>query len=166
MVDIIAGLKAGKNRIKIIKFPGTDDDIGISVLTESEVQEAAFAADMLFKAKSIEINDATANMYNAEVSSQVLCRALVKPDVKKPDGSYERLFKNVDEWKALVSRGVKDILTDEYNAFENEVNPSPIKLSEEEFAAIFEALKKSPENGNALSFRMQSALITYLASRP
>lgn len=165
MADLFAVLKAGKTRVKVIKFPGTEEDIGITVLTENEMQEASFAAEALFKSKEIEVKAATVQAYASELNSQMLYRALVNPAKRGADGLCERFFKSAEELKSLLNRGVKDILVSEYNAFEDETNPEILNLTDENLALLGETVKKRPDFLNSLSFRTLSLLTVYLVSR-
>src|SRR5450759_4032023 len=109
-MDLIEKLKAGKRNIKTIKFPGTDDIIGLAVLTEAETQEALFAAERLFKENQIEISATTISAYNSEANTQTLVRALVNPAKKKEDGTYEQYFESIGEFRSLILRETKDLL--------------------------------------------------------
>jgi len=165
-MDLIEKLKAGKRNIKTIKFPGTDDIIGLAVLTEAETQEALFAAERLFKENQIEISATTISAYNSEANTQTLFRALVNPAKKKEDGTYEQYFESIGEFRSLILRETKDLLIDEYNAWAEEVSPSPLQLSDKELEAIFAEVKKSPISGNALNLSMLRQLTIYLAGLP
>jgi len=165
-MSLIEKLKAGKKNVKVIRWPGTDDEIGITILAEAETQEALFAAERLFKEAGIEVTATTINAYNSEVNTQTLFRALVDSSRKKPDGTHERYFKGIDEFRSLLHREAKEILIEEYNAFEDECNPSPAKLSDEELEKILEDVKKNSHPGTNLSFGTLRQLVAYLASRP
>lgn len=166
-MGLIEKLKAGKNNVRIIKFPGTDEDIGITVLTEAETQDAVFAAERVFKDAGIEVSATTIGAYQSELNTQILFRCLANPEKKKPDGTRERFFKDLREFKSLLAREVKDSLIEEYNSFESECSPSPLKMTEDEFDRLFDELKKSPQTvGKGLNLKTAKGLIIYLASRP
>lgn len=166
-MDLLEKLKAGKRNIKEVPFPGQDDKVGVTVLTEAEVQDATFATERLFKANDIAVSATTVGAYNAELNTQILFRALVDPEKRKKDGSYERIFKTVDELRGLIRGGAKDGLIEEYNSFEEECNPSPLRMTDDEFESLFESLKKSPETiGSSLNLKTLRGLIIYLANRP
>ena len=162
-MNLLEVLKAGKKNIKRLKFPGTEQEIGITVLTDGEVQEAIFSAERYFKEKGIEITATTLGTYNAEVSTQMLFRAIIDPEKKKVDGTYEPAFKKSDDLH-LASSAQKAELVEEYNAFENECSPSPDTLSKDELEKLFDDVKKNPLNGNSLNSRTAKELILYLAS--
>jgi|GEM_PF-778832 hypothetical protein len=165
-MGLIEKLKAGKSNIRIMKFPGTDEDIGITVLTEGETQEAMFAAERLYKDSKIEVSGVTVGSYTSEQNTQILSRALVDPGRKKADGSYERYFKSVGELRGLLRREAKETLIEEYNRFEEETSPSPLKISAEELDILLEDIKKNPETvGNVSSFCMLRELTLYLVNQ-
>jgi hypothetical protein len=165
MSSLIEKLKAGKRNIKRLEYPGTDQGIGITVLSEAETQEAVFASERLFKEHLIEVSATTADAYVSELNTQILFRALVNPAVQKKDGSCERYFSDVDEFRGMLMKDAKGILIDEYNAFQDECSPSPLKMSENEIEALVEKIKKNQMPGSGLSFRMLRELTTYLACR-
>jgi hypothetical protein len=164
-MGLIEKLKAGKRNIKIMPFPGTDENIGLCVLTEAETQEALFATEKYFKQNDVEVSAMLVTSYNSEANTQTLFRAIVDPARQDTNGSYERYFKNIDEFRKLIGREAKDILIEEYNAFEEECSPSPLNLTEEELEKIIAEVKKSPTSGNDLSFRTLKKLTMYLVDR-
>lgn len=164
-MDLIEKLKAGKRNIKTIRFPGTDEVIGLTVLTEAETQEAIFATERLFKENQIEVSATTVSAYNSEANTQTLFRAIVNPARKKEDGTYAQYFPGIDEFRSLIGREAKDILIEEYNAFEEECSPSPLKLSEQAMEEILAEVKKNPIFGNGLNFSTLRQLTMYLAGR-
>lgn len=160
MSSLLEKLKGGKRNTRKIKFPGTDQDMVLRVLSNAEIQEALFATENRFKAKKIKISSTTVEAYEDENATQILFRALRDP--QDPDRPFAE---NADELRKLLTRDEKDILVDAYNGLEKEVSPSVTKLSEKELEDLFEGLKKTPENGNNLSFSTLKRLIIYLASR-
>lgn len=164
-MNLIEVLKAGKKHIKTLKFPGTEFEVGLCVLTDGEVQDAVFSTEQRFKEKGIEITATTLATYNRELNTQMLFRALVDPLKQRPDGTYEPIFKKVDELR-LATADQKNELIEEYNAFEAQCSPSPVKMTDDEFDALFEDIKKNPLTGNDLSLQTARRLILYLASRP
>jgi hypothetical protein len=161
-MSLIEKLKAGRRNIKTIKFPGTDDDLILRVLSNAEIQEAVFAAERRFKAEDIPILDSTRDVYNDERTTQILFRAL-----RNPKDAKKALFSSDDELRALLTRDEKEILSQEYEAFQSECAPHPETMSDEEFDNLWEALKKSPETAlNFLSSGTLKRLLLYLASRP
>ena len=159
-MGLLEKLKAGKKNIKVLKFPGTEEDIGLSVLTEFETQEAVFAAERRFNDAGIEITATTLGVYNAEVNVQLLFLTMTNPSGGKSP------FKDAGELRGLLTRESRNILVDEYNAWEDECNPSPLRMSDDDFEKLFGALKKNAgASGSDLSLRTLRGLITYLACR-
>lgn len=164
-MSLLQKLQAGKRNVRRVKFPGTEVEIGITVLTESEMQEAVFEAERLFKKCGIEVSATTLGTYEKELSTQTLFRAIVDPGQPKPDGSCARLFGKIEDLKALFTAPkIKDELIVEYNSLEEECNPSPNLLSEPELMAIFETVKKKPDGRISLSSSTQRQLIVFMAS--
>ena len=164
-MNLLEVLKAGKKNIKRLKFPGTEQEIGLTVLTEAEIEESVFATELVFKAAEVNITSTSISMYNSELSTQMLFRALVDPLKTKKDGTYERIFKSPDELRSLITSAQKAILIGEYNNFENECSPDVDKLSQLKFDELFEELKKNPQAGNSLSLQTARRLILYLVGR-
>ena len=163
-MSIIDILKAGKKNVKVVKWPGTEEDVGIIVLTEAETQEAQFAAERLFKDENIEVSAVTLGAYQSEANTQILWRALVSPEKKTKDGTHERYFKSVDELRGLIRREAKEALVEEYNAFEEECSPSPRTMSVEDLEALLEDVKKNAMNGMPSSISTLKQLIIYSAN--
>lgn len=164
-MSLLEKLKAGKKNVKLVDFPGTDEKIAITVLTEAEIQAAAMETERLFKKAGLDLSAGTADAYQAEQNTQLLFRALVEPE-PGADGTRRPRFSTADELRSLVTRLAKDALTDEYNAWEQECGPDPMTLGEQELDALFEAVKKNPLHGSALSISTLRRLVIYLASRP
>lgn len=166
-MSLLEKLKAGKKNVKVIDFPGMEpaETIGISVLTEAETQAAAMETERLFKKAGLDFTAGISDAYQAEQNTQLLFHALVEPALSG-DGSHRPYFKTVDEFRSLITRTIKDALTDEYNAWEQECGPNPLTLSDQELEAVFEDVKKNPQHGSGLSISTLRKLVTYLASRP
>lgn len=162
--SLIEKLKAGKRNVKRTTFPGAGETVGITVLSEAELQEAAFDTERRFKAAGIEVTAMTAGAYQAEFNTQLIARFMVDPEKKRPDGTCEPLFKGADELRQLLTSGaVKDTLVDEYNAWEAECNPLGADPSEAELEQALADLKKNPDGWSSLSTGMQRRLGPYLA---
>ena len=161
MSGLLDKLKGGKRHIRVIKFPGTDQDVALRVLNNSETQEALFATERHFRDKEIEVTLTTAEAFEDENTTQILFRAL-----RNAEDPSEPLAASPDELRRALTREEKDHLVELYLEFEKEISPSAANMSEEEMEALFEDLKKTPELGNNLSSGTLKRLIGYLASRP
>jgi hypothetical protein len=157
---LIDALKAGKANVREVIFPGTSEKIGITVLTEAEIQDATFATERHFKTSGIEISATTIGTYERELNTQILCRALVDP------ASRSAAFRDVKELRGLLDPSAKDMLIEEYNSMADECSPSPLTLTDAQFEEIFREIKKNGTTGRDLSLRTLKGLITYLAKLP
>ena len=158
-MSLLEKLKAGKKNKKTIKYPGTDQDIVVSILSEADIQIAHFEAERLFKKNGIEVSMSTVDAYEAEKTTQILFRAC-------SDTEGKPLAKAVDEFRSQVLKAEKDILVDEYNALENECSPNPDMMSGEDIEKIIDEVKKRPEIiGSVSNIVTARKLIVSLASR-
>lgn len=159
-MSLLEKLKAGKGNIRIIKFPGTDQDVALHVLSNGQIQESLFATEDRFKQRKIEVSSTTVEAYEDENTIQILARALRDPgDPKKPFAA------NVDQLRGMITLEEKNALVAEYNAFEAEVSPLAETISDSDLDRIFDEVKKKPETGNGLNIYTLRKLIIYLASR-
>lgn len=159
-MSLLAKLKAGTRNTKTIKFPGTEEKIVLRILSEAERQEALLVAEQHFKAKKVEINLATSDIFEAENTLQLLYRA-----ISDPDGNP--IIKTVDEFRSNITRDEKDLLTEAYLDFEQESSPSPARMSAEKFESLLSDLKKNPEIiiGSVSSLGIARRLITSLVNQ-
>lgn len=159
-MSLLEKLKSGKRNIRIIKFPGTDQDVALRVLSNAEVQDALFATEDHFKQRKIEVSATTVEAYEDENTIQILARALRDPkDLKQP------LAADVDQLREIITLEEKNDLVREYDAFEIEVSPSTETIEDDELDRIFDEVKKKPETGSELNTYTLRKLIIYLASR-
>jgi len=162
MVDRFEKLKLGTRNMKTIKYPGSDEDVTMRILSNAEIQEAVFATERHFLAADVVANTMTLDSYEDERTTQMLVRALRDPeDPKKP------FAPSADELRRQLTREVKDILATEYAAFEQECSPALEKMTGDELEALWEEIKKKPQTQlNSLSFGTRTRLLLYLASLP
>jgi hypothetical protein len=155
-------LKLGTRNIKNIKYPGSAEDVTLKILSNADIQDAIFATERFFKATDMTVSSTTLDAYEDERTTQILFRALRDPDdPKKP------FAPSADELRKQMSKDEKTLLSGEYTAFEQECSPSLEKMTEEEFDALWEEVKKKPQiQLNSLNLGTQIRLLRYLASRP
>ncbi len=159
-MGLLEKLKKGTENKRTIKYPGTSEDIVMSVLAEGARQDAQFATEHLFKSKDVEVSMSTVDAYEAEKTLQMLYRALTDTEGKP-------LTLSVDEFRRLITVEEKNILVDEYVVFEKECAPNPEVMSEEELENLFEEIKKKPQIlGRYSNIAIARQLIAYLANRP
>jgi hypothetical protein len=161
-MSLIEKLKAGKKNTKVIKYPGTDEDVCMQILSNEDLQAAAFATEHHFKQAGIEVNQVTMDSYDDERTTQILFRVLREPaDPKKG------IAATVDELRRHITQEEKEVLVREFSEFRQECSPDFRGMSNEEFETLWKDLKKNPET--LLSFSsstMLKGLLLYLASRP
>lgn len=137
MDQLLEKLKAGIQNAKRLKWPGTDVDIDIRVLSEHDHHEASMAADRIYKVADINVGVENVDNYEAERTVQLLWRAVRNPET----GGH--VAKNITEFRTLLTRDARNILVDELNAFERECSPSPENLTDEQFDELFARVKKN-----------------------
>ena len=75
--------------IKLVKYPGTDEDVGLMLLHCDELQEAHFAAKNWFVKKCQDVDDASHIHFLSEEEVQQCHRFLIDPD---SGNGEEKLF--------------------------------------------------------------------------
>lgn len=139
MNSIIEKLKAGASQIQKTTWPGTDVTVGLRPLTEQDYLDASLATDRLYKKADIAVGMHNISDYNAEKDTHRLWRALVDPD------TGERLTSSLEDFRRLLTSGVRGILIEKLNALDEEVNPNPYEMTDEEFDELYFSLKKNCE---------------------
>lgn len=161
-MSLLEKLKAGTRNIRVLKFPGTDEDVAVRVLSAQEIQDSVFAAETLFKKAEVDVSASTLDAYEDERTTQILWRAL-----RDPENQKEPFAATVAELRKGLTRAEKSILADLYNEFEKECSPDFMAMTDTEFEELFETVKKNPEQLTSnLSSPMLRGLLRYLASRP
>lgn len=156
MSDILDKLKASGSTTKPIELRG--QKLAIRILTEQDYQLSGLAAHDKFKDEGVSLTNA--DLHEAEVANQLLCRALVDPSTNKP------VFPDVATFAEIVTREEKSILLEIYLDYERDV--SPRRMTEAEFDELLEEVKKKPNTAhlNNLSSNMLKKLIVSLADLP
>jgi hypothetical protein len=158
-MNMLARLKKGTDNKKTIAFPGTHEEVVVSVLSEGARQDAQFATEQHFKRKDIDVSMSTVDAYEAEKTLQMLYRAL-------SDQEGNPLARTVDEFRNRITVDEKDRLVEEYLAFEKECSPDPETMSEAELEALIEEIKKKPEMiGSFSNIGTARQLISCLVNR-
>jgi hypothetical protein len=159
-MSLIEKLKAGTRNVKTIKFPGTEDDITLQILSNADYQDAVFAAERRFKGEEMPVASSTLDAYTDERTTQILFRAL-----RDPDNNKKPFTASADELRKLLTKEQKEYLVSEYDAFEDECSPRFETLTDEKFNELWDEVKKKPTALNILSSGMQKRLLQFLASR-
>jgi len=138
-MTLLEKLKAGKENIKRISWPGTDQGVGITVLSRAQISQARYAAENTFKQAGIEPNLMTADEYEDERTVQMLYRAL-----SDPENPGQPVAKTINDFKAAITTDEQDILAEEYLALEKECSPRPDKMTDKEVEDLIAEVKKTP----------------------
>ncbi|MDP2167987.1 MAG: hypothetical protein Q8J64_06625 [Thermodesulfovibrionales bacterium] len=159
-MSLLEKLKAGMRNERTIKFPGTEQEIVLRILSEAGRQAAAFDTEYFFKKKGIEYSAATVEAYEGDRTIRLIFSAF-------RDAEGNPLAKTVDELKALLTMAEKDILVEEYLSFERECSSNLSDMSAEEIDTLLDVLKKNPLETilNGLNIVTARKLILSLASR-
>lgn len=135
-MSLLKNIKAGTKCRKVVTFPGTDKKFDFRLISEQDKQSGNFAADALYKENAISFHNV--NDYQNEKTLQQLYRACVEL------GTDTAIAENITEFRSLLTGRERDILVEEYNQFDEEFNPSPDTMSNEEFDKLVHDLKKKP----------------------
>lgn len=159
-MDTLAKLKAGRSVVKTVTVG--DVAIGLRILTEQDRMEAGWAAVAMLDKHETELNVANAELFEAEKAIQLLLRFVVDPDTKKP------VFPSADEVRETLAREERNAIGDAYYDFEREYSPSERTMSEADFKALLDDIKKKPDATrlNDLSGAMLKRLLLTLAAPP
>lgn len=157
--SLLTKLKKGSLNTKLIKWPGTEEDIRIRILNEQDFMEASQATDAIFDATGRRVAAQNVEDYESEKLTQQLFRAIEDPVTAKP------LTASITEFRKLLSSEVKAILVDEFRQFQDECNPDPLKMTEEEFDILYNNVKKNSEKtvGNISSIFIARKLLLIMA---
>ena len=160
-MSLLERLKSGTGNLKTIKFPGTEDDVMLKILSNAELQAAHFAAERLFKRLEIDTSMTTIDAYEDEKTAQILFRAL-----RDPEDPSKGMANTIDEFKKLLTRTEKEVLVDEYSSFESECSPQVTQIGEQELEQLIEEIKKNPATlGSVSNIALARRLITFLVAQ-
>jgi hypothetical protein len=154
-------IKAGAANRRRIKWPGTDTDIELRVLSNAQISDASLAADTLYRKQGVSVALHNLDDWRREMTVQQLFRACVEP------GTDTTVAATITEFRELCTRTEADLLVQEYSALEQEANPSPETLSEEQFDALIAEVKKKPEQtiGSISNIATLKRLASFLANQ-
>jgi len=140
-MNIIDRIKAGCRNNVVVRWPGTDSEITLRVLSKAELHEATFAAHHRFVYSKVSVEAHTIETFKDEETVQILYRALsgVGDETGKP------LAASVDKFRANVSSEEISELAQRYEQLQDECSPSMEAMSDEQFDAFLNDLKKKPE---------------------
>lgn len=159
-MDILAKLKASRDVVKTFKLG--DVTLGLRILTERDYQEAGWAANTLLDEYKTELKTANADLFESEKATQLIRRFVVDPATKAP------VFASAEEVLDTLSRAERNVIGEAYYDFEKEFSPSERTLSDADFAALLDDVKKKPDMQplNDLSGALLKRLVISLAAQP
>lgn len=160
MSDLLALLKAGHGTRRLVKLGEVEFELRL--LTEQDYLETGISVIEYFKAQGVTLDMASAELFESEKATQLLMRALVMPHLDDP------VALTPAQLRTALSRDEKNWLVEQYLDFEKTYSPSERTMSETEFAALLEDVKKNPQTTrlNNSSTAMLRRLITVLVSPP
>lgn len=157
-MNVLEKLKQSHTAIKTTDL-GAGVVVGLRILTDQDYLDAEIQTNLAMRAAGLgELNMGTAEAFELEKTSQLLSRALV--DVQT--GDY--LIGSPRQVRQLLSRVQRECLLADY--LEHEKDYAPRAMTDDEFNALLDTLKKTPEtvNLNDLNTASLKRLITALAS--
>jgi len=159
MSTILEKLKASREVIKTVSLG--EVVLGMRIMTERDYQDAGWAANALLDKIGADLKPANADLFESEKATELLLRFVVDPETKKP------VFSNADEVLETLTRPERNFIGAAYFDFEKEHSPSERTMSEKDFDALLEEIKKKPETLrlNGLSGAMLKKLVSSLAAQ-
>ena len=141
---LAARLRAARTLRRKVRFPGTDIEIAIQVLSAAEQAESEVAA--LEAVRAIGIDDGKPgpnhlDLIGFHVTKQTLARALYETD--RPDAP--RLFASADDLEGAITTDELHALGALYTDARQALDPRPEELPSELLEEFIEAAKKKAE---------------------
>lgn len=144
-MSLLQKIKSGKKNYKIIKFPGTDENVAIVLLSSDETTMAKLKADEFNKKNNI-----TDEIYlDKSIQEYIIFYAL-----RDPEDLNKKVAESIDELKQSITVNDLAYLMIEYTNLSNETNPLINSLTEE----MFEELKKTLEKTSLKDLNGESLL--------
>ncbi len=160
---LAARIVAARSLKKVIKWPGTDIDVSIQVLSRRDLAESQAASIQALKHRGIdELKPAAGHVeqIGAEYVLQILSRALYEPDGSK------RLFASVEDFASVVTEAELYQLSAVYTDLLIDTDPSPEDLPDDKYDEFVEAAKKKgPMHLSAIVSSMPKSWLPTLAVR-
>jgi hypothetical protein len=161
MSDLLQRLKAGTANVKRIKWPGSEAEVAIRVANSNDELAASTATDKYFKAEGIDVNAQNLEVYLSERNTQLLYRCIADPETGEALGT-------ITEFRGLLTQGVRDVLVDEFAAWQKECSPNPDNTPPEEYDRLVAMVKKNVEviDTKVSSISLARRLLRSLVERP
>lgn len=160
MSDLLAKLKAGRTVTKPFTLGAVQ--LALRILTERDYQDAGWAANDLLDDRKTELKVSNADLFESEKATHLIQRFVIDPATKEP------VFASADEVLDTLSREERNAIGAAYFDFEREYSPSERTMSEPEFMALLEDVKKKPDIASLsdLSGALLKKLVLSLAAQP
>jgi hypothetical protein len=168
---VVARIRAARKLRRTIRWPNTDIEIGLKVLSQAEVDEAHAAARVAIASAGIDMRKLADDLVQvdtvgAAVTVQLLARALYETAA----GDAPRLYSTADEFAADVTAAELSELLSEYGALENDVGTLG-ELTDEAFEEFVRAAKKKDATSlnsiaGAMPLRWLRSMAVRLATLP
>lgn len=120
---------------KVLKWPGSEESITLSLITQQKLSTASLRASDIFKEISIGYH----NMDDFKEEKLIQALHMCVND------SENKSFCTIQEFKKLVTPEILEWLDNEHCILEDEYSPNIDKMSDSEFDKLIEDLKKKPE---------------------
>lgn len=158
-MSILDKIKAGRGVTRTFELG--DIKVGLRLLTERDYQDAGWAANDLLNEFKTELKTSNADLFESEKATHLIQRFLIDPDTKEP------VFETADQVLDLLTREERAFIGEKYFDFEKEYSPSERTMTDAEFDALLEDVKKKPEPTrlNDLSGALLRRLVITLAAQ-
>lgn len=162
MSSLLQKLKAGTGNHKIVKFPGTEENIRVRLLSSAETQTANIECEQWLKKEGLEVTPSTIHYMEQERNIRQLFRSL-----RTEDGE-SGLASSLEEFRSLMTLTDLEFFAGVYNELEKSTFVSPYEMSEKEFNDLVEEVKKNPVKtiGSISDLSTLKRLCLILANRP
>lgn len=162
---LAARIRAARNLRRAIRWPGTDIEIGVRILSRQDLAEAQAAAALIVKGRGIDESKMTvdqANRVGAEYTVQVLWRALYE----SPAPDAPRLFATAADLDAEATEDEVFSLLSAYDEFRVEMDPELEELPAQQWEAFVESVKKKEASrSSSIASSMPRPWLLSLVSR-
>lgn len=114
----INDLKPKDREVRLVKWPGSDVEVGLMLLRCNELQEAHLAARAWFRKKGQDIDFASAEELEGEEMLQQVFRMLIDP---ASCVAKDRVFTTDKEARERITSDERDYFIEQHKAFQAEV---------------------------------------------
>jgi hypothetical protein len=161
-MSLLAKLKAGTTNHKIVKFPGTEENVRVRLLSTDETQLANIECEQWLKKENLDVTPTTIHYLEQERNVRQLFRAL-----RNEEGDAG-LADSLNEFRSLMTLTDLDFFAQIYQSIEAESSVNPFEMDEQKFESLVADVKKNAKMtiGNITDISTLKKLCLTLASRP